>query len=469
MSRYSRRSFLRSSTTLLGAAAFASPFESFAARLQAGERPRTHQDFGKLVPVKDKTTGLPLMQLPEGFEYLTFGWENDQLTEGGITPSKHDGMAVIASDEDTVTLCRNHEVDGSGQAFGGSDIAYDPQGPAGCTNLLFDTKKGELLKSWSSISGTSRNCAGGPTPWGTWLTCEETLHQPGDKDDKGQPFSFEKTHGWIFEVPATKAESPHPLTAMGRFVHEAIAIDPTSGIVYETEDKSAAGFYRFIPNSPKHLAEGGKLQMMKLRDVADSRTGWRENDLFDVSWVDIENPERAHSRAKTKDGKPDGSGVFLQGKKLGGSTFGGLEGCWFLEGRIFFTAKSGGNIQKGQVWEYVIAEEKLRLVYQSRGISDLNMPDNIVTSPRGGLVVCEDGEGTEPMRLQCLTRDGQLCVFGINNIDLTQTPRSGFNKKYFNGEWAGATFSPDGRWLFVNHQTPGITFAITGPWKDGLL
>lgn len=468
MTHPSRRSFLHSSAALLGAAAFATPFESFAARLRADEKTRHAADFGKLSPVNDKATGLPLIQLPEGFEYVTFGWEKDKLTEGGITPAMHDGMAIIASDENTVTLCRNHEVDGSGQAFGDADIAYDPQAAGGCTNLVFDTKEGKLVKSWSSISGTVRNCAGGPTPWGTWLTCEETLREPGEKDPKGKPFTFEKTHGWIFEVPATQAAKPQPLKAMGRFVHEAIAIDPKSGVVYETEDRSEAGFYRFLPKSPGRLAEGGKLQMMKVKGVADTRTGRKVNDIQDVEWIEIEEAEMAHSHL-SKGGKPDSAGVFGQGKKLGGSTFGGLEGCWFLEGRVFFTAKSGGNAKKGQVWEYVIADEKLRLVYESRGSVDLNMPDNIVASPRGGLVICEDGEGKDPMRLQCLTRDGKLCVFGINNIDLTKTPRNGFNKSYIDGEWAGATFSSDGKWLFVNHQSPGITFAITGPWRDGLL
>ncbi len=468
MSRLSsRRSFLQSSA-LLGAAAFSVPLETFAARLNAGERPRMHQDFGKLAPVKDKTTGLPLIQLPEGFEYVTFGWEKDKLTEGGITPAMHDGMAVIASDENTVTLCRNHEVDGSGKAFGGEEIAYDPAAKGGCTNLVFNIKEGKLVKSWSSISGTVRNCAGGPTPWGTWLTCEETLHEPGVKNAKGIPYSYEQTHGWIFEVPATAAAHPQPLKAMGRFVHEAIAIDPKSGIVYETEDKSAAGFYRFIPTSRKRLADGGKLQMMKVKGVPDTRTGRKANAAFDVEWVDIQHPELAHS-PNPNDGKPDSAGVFMQGKQQGGSAFGGLEGCWFLDGRVFFTAKSGGDAKKGQVWEYAIADEKLRLVYESSGIADLNMPDNIVASPRGGLVICEDGEDKVPMRIQCLTRDGKLCVFGVNNIDLTKTPHNGFNKRYVEGEWAGATFSPDGKWLFVNHQSPGITFAISGPWKDGLL
>jgi uncharacterized protein len=465
----SRRSFLRTSTALLGATAFATPFESFAARLRAGEKSAQAADFGKLAPVKDKNTGFPLIQLPEGFEYVTFGWERDKLTDGSLTPAMHDGMAVIAHDEDTVTLCRNHEVDGSSKAFGSPEIAYDPQAAGGCTNLVFDTKEGKLLKSWSSISGTVRNCAGGKTPWGTWLTCEETLSDPGTKDAKGKSTSYKETHGWIFEVPATKADSPKPLKAMGRFTHEAVAIDPMSGYVYETEDASAAGFYRFIPNAPKHLGKGGKLQMMKVVGVSDTRTGRKVNDTFGVEWVDIHHPEVAHS-PHPKDGKPDGAGVFMQGKEQHGTTFGGLEGCWFVDGRVYFTAKSGGDAKKGQVWEYLVSDEKLRLVYESRGIADLNMPDNIVASPRGGLVICEDGNDNDPpMRLQCLTRDGRLCVFGINNIDLTKTPHNGFHENRMDGEWAGATFSPNGKWLFVNHQSPGITFAITGPWKDGLL
>lgn len=464
----SRRSFLHSSAALLGGAAFAAPFEGLAARLRAGEQAREAADFGRLSPAIDRATGLPLILLPEGFEYLTFGWEKDPLTFGGPTPAMHDGMAVIEADENTVTLCRNHEVDGSGKAFGSPEIAYDPQATGGCTNLIFDVKEGKLIKSWSSIAGTSRNCAGGPTPWGTWLTCEETLHEPGEKSSKGKPTKYEKTHGWIFDVPATAAANPQPLKAMGRFVHEAVAIDPKTGIVYETEDRSAAGFYRFIPSSPGRLAEGGKLQMMQVAGVPDTRTGRTVNEVHDVSWVDIENPELAHSAA-SQGGKPDGGGVYMQGKQLGGSTFGGLEGCWFLDERIFFTAKSGGKAKRGQIWEYSIAQEKLRLVYESSGISDLNMPDNIAASPRGGLVVCEDGDDSIAMRVQCLTREGKLSVFAINNIDLTKNPRNGFSKNYTSGEWAGATFSPDGKWLFVNHQSPGITFAITGPWKEGLL
>jgi uncharacterized protein len=190
--------------------------------------------------------------------------------------------------------------------------------------------------------------------------------------------------------------------------------------------------------------------------------------MFDVEWVDIDQPELAHSPNR-ESGKPDGAGVSRQGRAQGGSTFRGLEGCWFSDGRVIFTAKGGGDAERGQIWEYIIADEKLRLVYESRGIIDLNQPDNITVSPRGGLVICEDGPGPDPMRLQCLTREGKLCVFGINNIDLTQTPQHGFSKDYKVGEWAGATFSPDGKWLFVNHQSPGITFAITGNWRDGML
>jgi secreted PhoX family phosphatase len=98
------------------------------------------------------------------------------------------------------------------------------------------------------------------------------------------------------------------------------------------------------------------------------------------------------------------------------------------------------------------------------------MPDNICASPRGGLVVCEDGDdGDPPMRLQCLTREGLLMPFCINNINLSGNPVNGFQRDYRDSEWAGASFSRDGTTLFVNIQRPGISVAITGPWKSGLL
>ena len=97
----------------------------------------------------------------------------------------------------------------------------------------------------------------------------------------------------------------------------------------------------------------------------------------------------------------------------------------------------------------------------------LNAPDNLCVSPRGGLVLCEDGSGTE--YVHGLTVEGEIFRFAQNNVDLRATPVKGFSGDYRGSEFAGACYSPDGKWLFVNVQSPGITFAITGPWRSGAL
>ena len=116
--------------------------------------------------------------------------------------------------------------------------------------------------------------------------------------------------------------------------------------------------------------------------------------------------------------------------------------------------------------QLLLALTELRLVFESPGADLLVMPDNLVVSPRGGLVLCEDG-GANPC-MHGLTRDGKIVRFARNNTVLSGE-RSGIAGDFRSREFAGATFSPDGRWLFVNMQSPGITYAITGPWERGIL
>jgi secreted PhoX family phosphatase len=456
-----RREFLRQSGEFLSATTVALSFQHLLSSQSLGIGTSSTRGYGPLRPVKDETTGLNLLQLPEGFRYASFGWTGDELADGTKTPGVHDGMAVISAQGDRLILCRNHELKGNGRPFTSAERSYDPTAPGGCTNLVFDGKQGKWLKAFASISGTVKNCAGGPTPWGTWLTCEETIFGPGD-DDEGESLHYERDHGWIFEVPAEGVANPQPLKSMGRFVHEAIAIDPKTGIVYETEDSKKAGFYRFLPTTKQKLADGGKLQMLKAKDAPDLRKGSAIGQIYDVEWVDIPNPEQAHSA-----GKKDEAGVFEQGRKQGGTTFARLEGCWFGSERIYFNSTSGGKAEVGQVWEFHPGEQTLKLIFESPGPEVLEKPDNITVSPRGGIVLCEDG-GLKPQRIHGLTPDGQLFTFAANNVEL-RGERNGFEGDYRDSEWAGATFSPDGQWLFANIQKPGITFAITGPWGEGSL
>jgi len=145
--------------------------------------------------------------------------------------------------------------------------------------------------------------------------------------------------------------------------------------------------------------------------------------------------------------------------------FGKLEGAWYGNGSIYFVASSGGNVGQGQVFEYDPANQRLRLLFESPSADVLNAPDNLTVSPRGGLVLCEDGDGTE--YVHGLTTDGVIFRFIQNTVDLRTTPWNGFNSDFRSSEFAGACYSPDGKWFFVNIQSPGITFAITGPWGSG--
>lgn len=410
-----------------------------------------------LRPVADETTGLPLLQLPEGFRYLSHGWTGDLLADGTPTPGVHDGMAVIRAEAHRLVICRNHELSGSGRPFAEESRCFDRRGPGGCVNLTFDPANGRWGSGLPSISGTVKNCAGGPTPWGTWLTCEETVLGPGDEDD-GQRLDYEQEHGWIFEVPAEGATHPQPLKGMGRFVHEAIAVDPGTGIVYETEDAKTAGFYRFVPDQPGELSRGGRLQMLAAAGADDLRRTAAVGQTFDVGWVDIPEPERAHSP-----GTSDRAGVFQQGKAQRGTTFARLEGCWFGNDRVYFVSTSGGAAEAGQVWAYDPVQEQLQLLFESPSREVLDSPDNMTVRPQGGIVLCEDGDHV-PNRLHGLTAAGELFPIAANNVVL-EGERNGIRGDFRDQEWAGATFSPDGRWLFANLQKPGITLAITGPWE----
>lgn len=435
-------------------AAIAVPFENLW-RNVLGHELLAADGYGPLKPAADQTTGLRLIELPDKFRYFTYGWIGDQMEGGRRTPGRHDGMAAFPAADGLVALIRNHELD-PGPAF---DLTrpYDRLAGGGTTTLWFDPKAGKFVRSTTSLSGTLRNCAGGPTPWGTWLTCEETTLGPQDNK------RLTRNHGYVFEVPVEGTASAEPLTAMGRFVHEAVAVDPETGIIYQTEDQRRSGLYRFTPKTRGRLQDGGALEMLAIvgRPRFDTRTGQESGIQYPIRWVAIDDPGQPHFAAG------DNSGVFMQGLAGGGAIFGRLEGACYSGGRVFVTATDGGNTRTGQVWELDIREQSIRLLFESPGSHVLNMPDNVTMSPRGGLVVCEDHRNGNPC-VHGLTRDGHLIRL-VRNACVLRGERNGLAGDFRDREFTGATYSPDGKWLFVNMQTPGITFAITGPWEDGIL
>lgn len=448
MTTLDRRSFLKQGAVVTGGLSAAGSLQVLLAR-DAQAQPGRGPGDGKRGLVAPNNGGYgplqpagPELALPAGFSYVAFGRTGEPMSDGTPTPGAHDGMAAFPGPDGTVTLVRNHE-QSRGPAYG--QPAYDPSAAGGTTNLRFDPRSGELLESYASLTGTVRNCAGGPTPQGSWLTCEETT--------VGTASRYSQPHGYVFEVPAaaTSPVAPEPLKAMGRFVHEAVAVDPRTGIVYETEDRGSSGFYRFLPVDPQRLSAGGRLQMLAVKGKPnyDTRTGQRVGKPLPVEWVDIEDPDPVDAEANPL-------AVFQQGAAKGGATFDRLEGAWEGDGSIFINSTGGGDASSGQVWEYRprgISGGQLILVFESPGPDLLDAPDNITVSPRGGLLLCEDGDGDQFLR--GVTSAGQIFDFGMNTLN--------------NSELAGATYSPDGQTLFVNIQSPGISFAISGPFERGEL
>lgn len=402
----------------------------------------------------------PELALPAGFSYTVVSRGGEAMTDGTPTPGAFDGMAAFAMPNGHVRLIRNHEnrdLPFTARLKGRPETAYDRKAGACVTSLevqLAADGTPRLVKDFISINGTSINCAGGPTPWGSWLTCEETT--------EGKQIGWEQEHGYIFEIPAS-AEGPVeavPLKAMGRFVHEAVAVDPDTGIVYETEDRQIAGFYRFIPSERGVLRAGGRLEMLAIRgrENYDTADGQRVGVDLPVTWVEIRNPDPGTLWGEDNN-------VFAQGFTRGGARFSRLEGCWYGDRSIYFHATNGGDARLGQVWRYRPGSTAadggtLTLIFESPSKEVLNAPDNITVSPRGGIVICEDNEA--PF-VRGLTPDGAIFDIAKNLVNPT--------------EFAGACFSPDGKVLFVNimgstvdagrHQ--GFTLAIRGPWEAGAL
>lgn len=473
MQGINRRQFLQGAGALALSAAVGPALHglaSFVARSGERGQPAVSAAYGPLQPVADLRDGAVRLALPAGFRYRSFGMAGTAMSDGRLTPLAPDGMAAFTMPDGTLRLVRNHEdrnPPSSGSIRTRAALAHDPLAGGGTTTLVIEPVERRLLRDFVSLSGTIVNCAGGPTPWGSWLSCEETTAGPAD--------GWSVPHGYVFEVPAAR-DAPvlsSPLRALGRFAHEAVAIDPATGIAYLTEDNhQGSGFYRFLPDVPWSL-RAGRLQMLAIEGHSDydASRGQRPGLSLPVRWVDIPQP----------DPPAGGPSVADQGFRLGAARFERLEGCWFGQGRVYFNSTTGGNAGAGQVWEYRpdAGGGRLSLLFESPDKAVLNCPDHLTVSPRGALLLCEDGDARN--RLRGLGQDGTIFDFALNLMN--------------DAEWAGATFAvhsgpsmtrddlvPGGHaTLFVNllgsTQGPnppaagqeGMTFAIWGPWTNGPL
>lgn len=463
-----RRAFLTNLSVISGglALAGASLLRREAVFAQTGDVLKYRATgFGELVPTAAKNTGETYLSLPKGFEYNVLGKVKTQMSDGRPTPAAHDGQWTFRV-KNELRIVRNHEVSGGSvpkeQAGIGSRNHYDETCGGGTTTLVIDPKTNTLVRDFVSLSGTLINCAGGPTPWGSWITCEETTLGPSVRtraSDGRKTGGYPKPHGYCFEVPASANSEvvPVPLKAMGRFTHEAVAVDRRTGIVYLTEDYNPSGFYRFIPKRNKRLAEGGVLQMLAVegKPEFDTRTGQITGGSLASIWVTIDEPDPAAADI-------DPSAVYKQGKAKGGAAFARLEGCEIdRSGRVYFTATSGGERKGGQIWMYEPAGKdagRLTLVFESPDQRVLHMPDNICLMPKSELLfICEDSDyaGQNSINhIRVLTPEGKIADFARN-----------ISKDFSRSEFCGSTFSPDGKTLFVNLQLAGVTLAIWGDWS----
>ncbi len=420
------------------------------------------EGYGALIPDKQK-----ILNLPKGFSYKIIMRAGDKLSDGLLSAGRPDGMCAFAGTNGKVILVRNHELSShqlEHSPFGKDNkllhklkkANFFDHGYAktphlgGCSTIIYDENAGKVVKSFVSLAGTSRNCAGGLVNKNYWLTCEEDF-QPQNKQN-------EQTHGYVFIQKAT--ETPYlnparPIKAMGRFNHEAAAQDPKTGIIYLTEDRHEGLFYRFIPNDRNDLHKGGKLEALcfTFKQKMDTRN-WKNADIkpntkYSVYWLPLDNV------------CPDNDNLRYRGFKAGAACFARGEGIWAGEKGIYFACTNGGKLKSGQIFCYQPSiyegtkkernaekRAKLELFCEPNNHNLLKYADNLTIAPNGDLIFVEDNHHP---RIVGISPQGKFYVIAEN--------------VGYKSEMAGVCFSPSGKTLFVNIQEAGLTLAIKGNWS----
>ena len=454
-----RRGFILSSSTAIGLGLL-----GLQRATHAGQEVPQALQSGSYGPLQ--TDPSQIIDLPRGFTYTAFSSHGQRMDDGFFVPAQHDGMACFPVSSEQCLLIRNHEnatnVPPRFGPFGWqnellstvpTDKIYDPGTASGVpayggtTSILYDLKRRKPIRQWLSLAGTGDNCAGGATPWGTWLSCEEWTQR--------RDAQHAKDHGYVFEVPATTTIglcTPKPILGMGRFMHEAVAVDAESGILYLTEDRDDSCLYRFIPKVPGQLHEGGTLQALVIQDqpsfdtrnwTVDGTSNLLIEEELPVTWIDLDNVTAPEDDLRYR--------AF----EAGAARFARGEGIWCTGDSIYWACTTGGNARLGQVFQFFPSRDpaqpdRIKLFLESDAGSLVRNADNLTVASNGDIFLCEDGPESDGITR--VTSDGEIERFAINRMNIS--------------EFAGACFSPDGQTLFVNIQTPGVTLAINGPWHQ---
>jgi secreted PhoX family phosphatase len=376
-----RRRFLR--TSLAGAAALSLGPTVWDRALGAPARPVA---YGPLGP--PDANGI---RLPAGFTSRVIARSGTPLGNTGyVWHPAPDGGATFPTRDGGWAYVSNSEVPVVG---GTSAVVFGPDG--------------SIVGAHRILTGTSMNCAGGPTPWGTWLS--------GEEHDAGQVWECDPL------APGQGVARP----ALGTFAHEAAAVDPKRGHVYLTEDKPDGRFYRFTPATKGDLS-AGFLEAAKV----DARGR--------VAWLTVPDPNPLPHQTPTRTQLPEST------------VFNGGEGCWFHADVVYFTTKGDNRVR-----EYRCNSQRLQVIYDAnaRPEAPLRGVDNVTVARNGDVLVAEDGDDMQICLLRGDTVAPILQVVGSDESEIT-----------------GPAFDPSGTRLYFSSQRgpapagPGITYEVAGPF-----
>lgn len=451
-----RRQFIQAGLAVAGCFALGRDFwkRAYAAPAQPGPSP-----FGELVGPDENGLFLPpgfrSRRIAKAYDPVPLkdGGQSSFLWHrapdgGGVIPQEDGGWIYVSNSE--IPIIADECQDGLNNPFCGEQ--------GGCSAIRFDAE-GQVVDAYPILQGTNNNCAGGVTPWGTWLSCEENFL------------------GFVYECDPTGMNPPIRLPGMGQFSHEAAAVDPVGKAIYLTEDTGDGAFYRFRPLS---WPDGGRpdlslgvLEVAVVGENPPTRVVYQETlrevlaelpgvDPHDAPWDQI-----APELRETDPGpvrwmpilNPLGLPLECRYQVPTAAVFQGGEGCWYDDGMVFFTCK-GSN----RVWAYDTQAQTMEIVYDAQAVGEsapLTGVDNLVVHPdTHDLYVAEDGGNMELVLIS-----NERIVAPVMRYPV---PHS---------EIAGPAFDPSGTRLYFasqakrhtpdeeGHEVRGEIFEITGPWN----